>query len=474
MMRHLLYSFIFIFGFLSLSSFGELDSTSIDSMLPVDSVAIDEATEIVDDSSSVKRVYTFDVKEEIGPPVWRKMQQAFAEADEWEADLILLHMNTYGGMVIHADSMRTKILNSKIPVWVFIDNNAASAGALISIACDSIYMRKGANIGAATVVNQEGTQMPDKYQSYMRSTMRSTAEAKDRNPDIAEAMVDASLYVEGVSDTGKVITFTASEAMEHGFCEGMHESIDEVLKANGFKVYEQKTYIVTGLETFIGWMVNPAVSGILIMIIIGGIYFELQSPGVGFPIAAAITAALLYFTPLYLEGLAENWEVIIFLVGIILVAIEVFVIPGFGVAGISGIAFIMSALILALVGNVGFDFDFVMPTQVINAFLTVILATVGGFFGSIYLAKKFLSTSMMSSMVLSAVQNKEDGYVGVDPAESRLVGKSGVASTVLRPSGKVVIEDEIYDATALTGYIESGDPIVVVKYETAQLFVRKA
>jgi membrane-bound serine protease (ClpP class) len=377
-------------------------------------------------------------------------------------------------MVIHADSMRTKILNSKIPVWVFIDNNAASAGALISVACDSIYMRKGANIGAATVVNQEGTQMPDKYQSYMRSTMRSTAEAKGRNPDIAEAMVDASLYVEGVSDTGKVITFTASEAMEHGFCEGIHESIDSVLKLNGYPVYEQKMYIVTGLETFIGWMVNPAISGILIMIIIGGIYFELQSPGVGFPIAAAITAALLYFTPLYLEGLAENWEVIIFLVGMILVAVEVFVIPGFGIAGISGIAFIISALTLALVGNIGFDFDFVMPTQMINAFLTVILATVGGFFGSIYLAKKFVATSMMSSMVLSSVQNKEDGYVGVTQSESELIGKYGVAATVLKPSGKVVIEDEIYDATALTGYIESGEQIIVVKYETAQLFVRKS
>jgi membrane-bound serine protease (ClpP class) len=115
-----------------------------------------------------------------------------------------------------------------------------------------------------------------------------------------------------------------------------------------------------------------------------------------------------------------------------------------------------------------------MPTQMINAFLTVILATVGGFFGSIYLAKKFVATSMMSSMVLSSVQNKEDGYVGVTQTESELIGKYGVATTVLKPSGKVVIEDEIYDATALTGYIESGEQIIVVKYETAQLFVRKS
>ena len=369
--------------------------------------------------------------------------------------------------------MRTKILNSKIPVWVFIDNNAASAGALISIACDSIYMRKGANIGAATVVNQTGEQMPDKYQSYMRSTMRSTAEAKGRNPEIAQAMVDACLAVAGVSDSGKVITFTASEAITYGFCEGMHESVDEVLTENGFPEYEMKTYVVSSLETFIGWMINPAISGVLIMIIIGGIYFELQSPGIGFPIAASIIAALLYFTPLYLEGLAENWEIILFLVGIVLVAVEVFVIPGFGIAGVSGIAFIMTALILSLVNNVGFDFELTMPTQIINAFLTVILATVGGFFGSIYLAKKFLSTSMMSSIVLSSVQDKAEGFVGVSSSEHEFIGKQGVASTILRPAGKVEIDGDMHDATALTGYIDKGEAIQVVKYETAQLFVKK-
>ncbi|MCB9185452.1 MAG: nodulation protein NfeD [Flavobacteriales bacterium] len=448
-------------------SFGSEDSTdhSIDTLT--------EKTDSTFRSTEKKRVYKFDIKEEIGPPIWRKMQKAFEDAEKWNADLILLDMNTYGGMVIHADSMRTKILNSEIPVWVFINNNAASAGALISIACDSIYMRKGANIGAATVVNQTGEAMPDKYQSYMRSTMRSTAEAKGRNPDIAEAMVDESLKVAGVSDSGKVLTFTATEAMKHGFCEGMYESVNELLEANGYPEYELKTYVVTGLETFIGWMVNPAVSGILIMIIIGGIYFELQTPGIGFPIAAAITAALLYFTPLYLEGLAENWEVILFLVGIVLLAVEIFVLPGFGVAGISGIALIMTSLILSLVGNVGFDFEFTMPSEIMTAFFTVILSTIVGFFGSLYLAKKLLATTALSSLVLASVQEKEDGFVGVDSSEHALVGQKGIAHTILRPSGKVIIDDEIYDATALSGYIEKGEAVRVTKYETAQLFVRK-
>ena len=132
------------------------------------------------DSSGVVKVYTFDIKEMIAPPVWRTTKLAMENAAKMNAGLILIHMNTYGGTLDDADSIRTKILNSKIPVYVFIDKNAASAGALISIACDSIYMAPGASIGAATVVNQNGEPLPDKYQSYMRSMMRATAEAKGR------------------------------------------------------------------------------------------------------------------------------------------------------------------------------------------------------------------------------------------------------------------------------------------------------
>lgn len=420
-----------------------------------------------------RRVYVFDVKEEIGPPVWLKMQKAFEEAEAWPADLILLHMNTYGGMVIHADSMRTRILNSDIPVWVFIDNNAASAGALISIACDSIYMRKGANIGAATVVDQQGSQLPDKYQSYMRATMRATAEAKGRNPDIAQAMVDASIRVDGISDSGKVLTFTASEAMKHGFCEGMAENITEVLALNGITDHELRTFVPSTLETIIGWLVHPAVSGILIMIIIGGIYFELQTPGVGFPIAASATAAALYFAPLYLEGLAEHWEIILFMAGVVLVGVEVFVLPGFGVAGVSGILLIVTGLVLSLVGNVGFDFDPVLPGRLMTASLTVVLAVIGGLFGSIMMARRMLDSHMLSPLVLSSTQRKEDGYIAVDTSEAALVGREGVVFSVLRPSGKVEIDGELYDATALSGLIEKGEKVRVVRYEAAQLVVRK-
>ena len=270
-------------------------------------------------------VYVFAIRDEIGKPSMRVMREAFSEATELHADYILLHLNTYGGLVNIADSMRTRIINCSIPVLAFIDNQAISAGALISIACDSIYMRPGGNIGAATVVDQTGAAVPDKYQSFMRSTMRSTAEShgKDtlingtdtiikwhRDPHIAEAMVDPRIVVEGIDDSSKVLTFTAEEAILNGYCEGMANNIPEVLQKAGLTNYELKAYKASAMDKLIGFLLSSVVQGILIMIMIGGIYYELQAPGVGFPLITALTAALLYFAPLYLEGLAQHWEIL--------------------------------------------------------------------------------------------------------------------------------------------------------------------
>jgi membrane-bound serine protease (ClpP class) len=453
---------VLLFATIALSTFADSLSLSSDSIKP--NLFVNKEA----------KVFVFDVKEEIGPPVWRKMQKAFEQAKELKSDLILLHMNTYGGMVIHADSMRTKILHSDIPVYVFIDNNAASAGALIAISCDSIYMRSGANIGVATVVDQSGEVLPDKYQSYMRSTMRSTAEANGRDPMIAQAMVDPSIYIEGIIDSGKVLTFTAKEAMQHGFCEGMAEDIKGVLKLVNIKEYKITRFEPTRLDNIIGWLISPAVSGILIMLIIGGIYFEIQSPGLGLAGLAAVIGALLYFAPLYLEGLAANWEILVFFVGVILLGIEIFALPGFGVAGISGIILMISALILSLVENVGFDFDPVSASRATEAVLIVFTALLIAIPLSVFLGYKFLNSSFFGRLALNTVQETSQGYSSVDiAAGNNLVGKTGTAFTVLRPSGKISIEGEIYDATALAGYIEKGETIKVVKFETAQAVVVK-
>ena len=441
-------------------------------------------------SSETKKqiVYVFPIMENIGPGIWRQTKKAFAEADSLHADLILLHMNTYGGTVLDADSMRTKVLNSKIPVYVFIDNNAASAGALISLACDSIYMREGANMGAATVVDQIGQAMPDKYQSYMRSIMRSTAEAqgyktivsgKDtikkwrRDPKIAEAMVDQRIYIKGVLDSGKVLTMTPVEAIKLGFCEGVRKDIQDVIEKAGNKNYEIREYHATGIDRFIGFLVNPMVSGLLIMAIIGGIYFEFQTPGATFPIGIAIAAAVLYFAPLYLEGLAENWEIVIFISGVILLAVEIFIIPGFGVAGILGILFIISGLVLSLLNNDWFNFREVGTSRIYSAFGTVLISISLAFILSLWGSSKIFGSrkGIFRNIALTTFESKEEGYIGVELHSSALIGKKGIAETVLRPAGKISIDGIIYDAMTEGSFINRGEKVRVTRHEAGQLYV---
>lgn len=418
-------------------------------------------------------IYQFDIKEEIAPPILRKTQKAFREAEEMGADIVFINMNTYGGMVDAADSIRTMVLNSAIPVFVLIENNAASAGALISIACDSIFMQPGSTIGAATVVDQTGAPLPDKYQSYMRKKMRATAEETGRDADIAEAMVDPDKVVEGVSEKGKVVTFTVDEAKKYGFCDGEFRNMQEVLAYCGIETYTVERQHLTAIDHIIGWLVHPAISGILILVIIGGIYFELQTPGIGFPLIAAVTAAVLYFAPLYLEGLAAHWEILLFIVGLVLIAVELFVIPGFGVAGISGITLLIGGLVLSLIGNVGFDFTWVDPDDIVRSFFVVIIASTVSIAGSIFLAVRLLKSNAFSRVVLQSAMSVEEGYVSSDNSGHQLVGKEGTAHTVLRPGGKVEVEGKLFDAASESGYIEQGSRVVVIRYSTAQLIVRE-
>ena len=394
-------------------------------------------------------------------------------------------MNTYGGYVTEADSMRTAILNSKIPVYVFINNNAASAGALISIACDKIFMRRSANIGAATVVDGTGEKAPDKYQSYMRALIRSTAEShgKDtvtengvtitkwkRDPAIAEAMVDERVKVAILPDTTKVLTMTAEEALSVGYCDGIAENISEIaVKYLGIQDYELKAYNPSVFDYIKDFLTNGIVQSILIMIIIGGIYIELKTPGVGLPIAVAITAALLYFTPLYMDGYAQNWEIILFVVGLILIAFEIFVIPGFGVAGISGIILTAAGLFLALIGNVDLDFEGVSSDQALKSLITVIVGIFMSFIMIISLISRIGKEGSMFRNI--ALTSDQEGFISVPEEQKQFIGQIAIAATVLRPSGKVILNGNYYDAVANRGFIEQGKTVKVIKYENSQLYV---
>lgn len=424
--------------------------------------------------NSARKIFYFKIDDNISRPSQRKLDKAIEQATAQNADILFMELNTFGGELDAADKMRTALLECPIPTIVFINKNAASAGALISIACDSIYMAPGSSIGAASVVDQTGQVLPDKYQSYMRSLMRSTAEMNGRNPDIAQAMVDPDVEIPGVSEKGKVLTFTTSEAIENGFCNAEADDMDEVLKLADIQSYNIEYQKDTWIDKIISFLINPIVSGILIMFIIGGIYFEMQAPGIGFALLVSAVAALLYFAPHYLEGLAAHWEILVFLVGLGLLLLEIFVVPGFGVTGISGIILMVAALVLTMTFNIGFDFSFSAPELFIKYLFLVIAACFAGFLLSLWLGKKLITAdTRYGSLALKTNMDADKGFVAQDMNLTQYVGKQGFASTLLRPVGKVEIDGEYLDATSEVGFIDKGEEIVVTRFENAQLFVKK-
>lgn len=417
------------------------------------------------------KIMVMDIKAEIDPRMLRYVKLSLEHAEKIKADYVIVDMDTYGGVLTDAKEIVDLIMDFKKPIWVFINSDAASAGALISIACDSIYMSPGASIGAATVVEGDGKAAPDKYQSYMRSIMRSTAEENHRDPRIAEGMVDERVIVDSIKQAGKVITFTTNEALKYHYCEAKVNSIEEILKRNKIENYALDHFTLGVTEKIIAFFLNPFISGLLILCILGGIYFEFQAPGTLFPIAAALVALALYLVPYYLNGLAEYWEIITLMVGIILLAAEIFIIPGFGVAGVLGISLTVMSLILIMLNNDFFNFEFVPLGDIVKA----TFATLGGLAGGALLlffgGAKLSETKAFKRIALTDTQESSQGY-SVRTNEQNLVGKTGTAHTVLRPSGKVMIEENVYDAFTRGDYIQKGEAIEVIGTEGITLKVK--
>ena len=428
---------------------------------------------ILGNNEEKKKILVGKIDNNIDPRTNRYSKLLLEEALDKDYDIVVIEMDTYGGAVNDADDIRTRILDFEIPIYVWINKDAASAGALISIACDSIYMSSGASIGAATVVTGDGAQAPDKYQSYMRSIMRSTAEAKGRDPKIAEAMVDEDIKVDSISMEGKVITFSTKEALKYGFCDAELNSIDEIMDRQGIENYEISSFELGSAEGIISFFLNPIVSSILILLILGGLYFELQTPGIGFPIIASITALILYLVPYYLNGVAENWEIIMFFVGIIFIALEVFVIPGFGIFGIAGLFTSITSLILIMLNNDLFDFTFVLSRDLVSSSLSVLISVLSFLLIVLFGGIKLTDSNAFKNIALAQTQEVSKGYIS-NRYSNNIVGKKGKSFTVLRPSGKIKIDSQIFDASTEGDFIEKNKNIIVVSVEGSSLKVKKA
>lgn len=422
-------------------------------------------------------VYVIDIKQDIDKVSMRKLNLGIKEATKIGADFIILDMNTYGGAVDAADSMRTAILQCAIPVISYVDVQAASAGALISIACDSIYMRTGSSIGAATVVNQNGEVMPDKYQSFMRGMMRSTAEAHgkvmvEENDTVKEIWHRDPAIAQQMVDTAKVLSLTPDEAIENHYCEGIAESMDEVIEKLDVEdpvIVNQKFSWIDKLVLF---MMSPVMQAIFLMMMIGGIFFELQSPGIGFPTVIAVLGAVCYFSPLYIYGLALNWEIVLFVIGLILILVEIFVTPGFGVAGIIGIILSITALIFGLVNNDMLYFEGSLNlTPLVKPLGLVIISITVGLILAIWLASKLFPKKSFSIISQKTELKESDGWVGVQTDNlSKLAGKEAIAATDMFISGKIEIDGIEYEAIMEYGTAVKGDRLKVLRNEGGRLY----
>lgn len=426
---------------------------------------------VISFQAAAQKVYVIKIREEIAPQMSHFVELGLEAATIDSADYIILDMDTYGGALTDADLIRTAILEYPKPVYVFINKNAASAGALISIACDSIYMDRGSNIGSATVVDGEGKPAPDKYQSYMRAMMRATAETNQRNPEIAESMVGTVVGTDSIT-VGKVTAFTTSEAIANKYCEAEVHSLNQLYQ----RLHLEKATIVTfELETtdkIINFFMNPVLRGLLLLLIIGGIYFELQTPGVGFPLIAAMAGIVLYFVPSYLNGLAENWEILIFFIGAALLILEITVIPGFGVAGLAGLSLIVASLILVALNNIAFDFTFVPEGDIYIIAGTVLFSFTAGIVLIFVAGNQFMKSAFFNKISLQETFASSDGYTSNFHTQS-LIGKQGTSYTVLRPSGKIMLDGVIYDAYSRGEFIEENKHIEVIEQVGGSLKVKE-
>ena len=418
-------------------------------------------------NDTLKVFYRIRLDREIDKAAQRQMVEGLKKAADCEADYILLDLDTYGGAVDAADSIRSAILRCETPVLAYVNLQAASAGALISIACDSIYMKTGSSIGAATVVDQTGNVMPDKYQSFMRGMMRSTAQATGRDPMIAESMVD----------TANVLSLTPQEAMKVGYCEGIYESELEVVQA----VAGDNEFVIKNMEEDLTWvdrlidlLLNPLLQSIFMMMIIGGIFVEIRTPGIGLPLVTAIVGALLYFAPGYVGNLVEHWEILLFVIGLILIGIEIFVLPGFGVCGISGILCVVIALAFSMVDNIElYRWDGSLNLRpLIKPVGIVVFSATAAIFGSVWLVRRLYATRSFDNIALRQEMKAEEGFVGVVSGMESLIGEEVTVFTDMRPSGKVQTSDgKIYEATLkFGGFASKGDRLRVLSAEQGRLY----
>ena len=392
------------------------------------------------------------------------------EATEAGASAVVLEINTFGGRVDAAVAIRDTLLNAPIRTIAFINPRAISAGALIALACNTIIMATGGTIGAAApvVAGSDGNSKPadEKSVSYVRKEFRATAEARHRPLEIAEAMVDADVEIPGVSPKGKLLTLTTEEALQHKVADLTAPTIEAALTAAGLPNAELRRVGPTWAETLVRFLTQPAVASLLMTVGILGIIVELRTPGFAVPGVVGLLSLGLFFWGHWIVQLAGWEELLLFVVGAVLVAVEVFVIPGFTVFGIAGIVALVGGLGLAMVGV-----D-VSVSSVTAALGRVAISTLLAMAGALALFRFLPRLPFGRRLVLETGMDAGHGYISAPETDRRWLGRSGTAMSPLRPAGIAEIDGTRVDVVSHGAFLDAGTVIEVTRVDGNRIVVR--
>jgi membrane-bound serine protease (ClpP class) len=403
------------------------------------------------------------------------VERAVEESEALGADAIFIELNTLGGRVDAALRIRDALLETEIPTTVYV-RRAISAGALIALACDTIDMAPGATIGAATPITVdptgEASPVDEKFTSYLRKEFGSTAEAHERRKDLAEAMVDRDVAIEDVIAEGKLLTLSTEEAIELAIANRQSADVDAALESAGVTGMARIEITNNWGENIARILTMPALSGLLLTIGMIGIIAELKSPGFGIGGAIGLAALIIFFAGHSVVRLVGWEDLLLVLLGLVLIAVEVFVIPGFGVAGLLGLAALCGGLVMAMIGR---DWELALVSGSLSSAVTVVsavlVATVAGF---ALILRYFPQTRLAQrTIVLGTSLDAESGDSFREDLEP-LVGLEGIARTPLRPSGTVTIDERPVDAVSEGGMIDAGTPVRVVGTRGGSIVVRAA
>lgn len=405
----------------------------------------------------------------LGPFVERVLE----EANELGALGVVLEINTLGGRVDAAIAIRDHLLGSELPTVAFVNPRAISAGALITLAAEAVVVARGATIGAATPVmlgqpGEPAQPVEEKTVSYVRKEFRATADARGRPGEIAEAMVDADVEIEGVVAKGKLLTLTTDDALLHEVADFVASDLGEVLSEMGWGGAEIVRLEMNWAERTVRFLTHPVLASILMTLGLLGLVIELRTPGLGVPGLVGVLSLAAFFWGHTLVELVGWEQLLLVVVGLALLALEVFVIPGFGVVGVAGIIALAWGLTTSLTGAGATISAVVMALgRVMLSVLVALLASL--------VALRFLPRLPAGKQLVLGTALPEGAGIRAAAPEgtvASLLGAQGTTLTPLRPAGLATIAGRRVDVVSQGEFINAGQLVEVIRDEGNRVVVK--